>query len=185
MPPEHAPPKQRSWRGLTCGVALGALLLPCVLLLICAVAFVPNIVSGIIGTNRAISAFCDDLKAQRYESGYGLFSPALQQQVSRDDFVALNAQQDQAVGTVRSCGVSRLAINFVNNEAIVPVQLTRARSYPGAICLLHAGGQWQIDGLDPALQLTPHETTTAGLPPTESCTASAVPTAAPPNDTGD
>jgi hypothetical protein len=81
--------------------------------------------------------------------------------------------------------VSRLAINFVNNEAIVPVQLTRARSYPGAICLLHSVDQWQIDGLDPALELIPQATTTSGLPPTESCTASAIPTAIPPNDTGD
>jgi hypothetical protein len=152
MPPEYAPrARARRWPWITCGIIIGVLLIPCALLAILGV----YLFSGIAGTNGTISTFCDDLKAQRYSAAYDTFSTQLQSQVSREQFVAVNTQRDQTDGPVRACGNPQISISLHNNNAYIPLAITRTQTYTGTIHLVHEGNGWKIDAIDPALQLTP------------------------------
>ena len=156
-PPQHAPPeytprvRARRWPWITCGIIIGVLLIPCALLTILGI----YLFSGIAGTSGTISTFCDDLKTQRYSAAYDTFSTHLQSQVSREQFVVVNMQRDQADGPVRACGNSQNSISLHNGEAFIPLEITRTQTYTGTIHLVHEDNRWKIDAIDPALQLTP------------------------------
>jgi hypothetical protein len=155
-PPQHMPPEYvprapaRRWPWITCGIIVGVLLIPCGLL--GALAF--YLVGGIVGTSGTISTFCGDVEAQRYSAAYDTFSPQLQGRVSRELFVAVNTQRDQIDGPVRACVNLHNSISLHNADAVIPLEVTRTQTYTGTVHLVHQGNRWEIDAIDPALQLT-------------------------------
>jgi hypothetical protein len=143
--------RARRWPWITCGIIIGVLLIPCALLTILGI----YLFSGVAGTSGTISTFCGDVKTQRYSAAYDTFSTRLQSQVSREQFVAVNTQRDQTEGRVQACGNSNNSISLHNNDASIPLEITRTQTYTGIVGLVHEDNRWKIDAIDPALQLTP------------------------------
>jgi len=157
-PPEHRPPGARAARpgrarrpwAFGCGVAAGALLVPCLLMLWCG----GFLVIQAAGANSALSTFCGHLRARRYSEAYATFSARLKADVGEERFTRANLDLDAADGAVRECRAAGNRISISNSASELPLVLVRARTYTGTVRLIQEGGAWRIDALDPALQLT-------------------------------
>jgi hypothetical protein len=135
---------------LGCGIVLGVLLVPCVLIggLVGFLAF------QAIGAGSVLGTFCDDLRAQRYDAAYALFSTGLRAQLAHDQFIANARDRDAADGPVRACGNPTNSISVANDTATLPITITREQTVQGTLSLVKEGGSWKIAQLDPALLLT-------------------------------
>jgi hypothetical protein len=154
-PPEHLPPaahakRPRRWPWIACGIVIGVMLIPCLLLAL----FGGYLFTHIQGPQSTLTTFCDDLKAQRYGAAYDLFSPQLQGQMPRDGFTQAATRRDQVAGPVRACGVNSGNVSIHNDTVILVVTITRNQASTGDVTLIQVGGDWKLDALDPALGLT-------------------------------
>jgi hypothetical protein len=159
-PPEHLPPEyqaanqreRRRGRGwvLGCGIALGVLLVPCVLI----GGLVGWLALQVTGTYSVLNTFCGDLKSRNYDAAYTTFSSGLRNQLSREQFVQVARDRDASDGPVRACGNPNNSVSLVNNTATLPIAITRNQTVQGTLALVKEGGNWKIDQLDPALMLT-------------------------------
>jgi hypothetical protein len=159
MPPEHQASQMRPRRTrpgwlLGCGIVLGVLLVPCVLISILVGILFGYLGLALIGTGSVLGTFCGDLKTQSYPAAYDTFSSGLRAQISRDQFVAIAHERDQSDGPVRTCDTPNNSISVVNNTATRPISITRRQTVQGTIGLVKEGNSWKINELDPALQLT-------------------------------
>ena len=104
------------------------------------------------------STFCNDMKAQDYAGAYKLLSSGYQAHVTSQQFTDASQIHDQLDGKVKQCGLAALQDNAGFNLNLSPenasfnAQITRNRTYTGAVTLVKQNGSWKIDTLDDALQ---------------------------------
>ncbi len=157
LPPEYRPRERRSprWPFITCGVVIGVLFLPCLLV----TWLVGWSATQVAGSNTVVAALCRDLTTQRYAAVYDdLLSTRLQQQEGRDEFVAMNLRRDATDGRVRGCRSPLTHFSITSGQSAVArtelaLEITRGRTYAGTITLVRQGGSWKIDQLDPVFGL--------------------------------
>jgi hypothetical protein len=105
----------------------------------------------------AALTFCNDLKAQHYESAYSSLSADLQSQFSQTSFSAGVAALDTAEGRILGCQQARSSNAYMYSlgagTATVGAQMTRATQgdLTGALHLKNQNGSWKIDGIDTSL----------------------------------
>lgn len=154
VPPGGAPPRSTRPRWL---VPVAAIALVVVVL-----AVVVGVVYA-IGQNAlqqpmsTAQAFCDDLKAQKYNEAYGLLSSGYQARMTAADFTAIGQLRDQLDGKVSQCGLagiqgSGFSLNLNPQSTSINAQITRKQTYTGAVSLVKQNGAWKIDALDNSLQ---------------------------------
>ena len=104
------------------------------------------------------STFCNDMKAQNYAGAYKLLSSGYQARVTSQQFTDASQIHDQLDGKVKQCGLAALQdnagfnLNLSPENASFKAQITRNRTYTGAVTLVKQNGSWKIDTLDDALQ---------------------------------
>lgn len=104
----------------------------------------------------AATQFCSYLKAQNYDSAYGMLSTRLKGQYPADQFHTVNAQLDTAEGRVTACaqasGGGAYDYRLGGSMATVVAAITRAKqgNLQGGMHLVNESG-WKVDGLDTAL----------------------------------
>jgi len=105
----------------------------------------------------AATQFCGDLKAQNYDSAYGMLSAKLKTQLTSDQFRLGNTQLDNAEGKVTACGAASGSGSYNyslgSNKATVVAVVTRATqgSLQGGVHLVNESGGWKVDALDTSL----------------------------------
>lgn len=154
LPPEYRPartPARRRWPWLACGVVLGVVLVPCLLISVL-IGFSAILV---VQSGASLDGFCADLTAQRYEAAYDLLSSQLQTQVSHDRFIQVSQQRDETAGVVRRCQSPRTTFSLHNSDVTLPFEMVRNQTYQGAVTLVHQPSGWKINRIDPGLQLLP------------------------------
>lgn len=154
MPPEYNPtrtPRRRRWPWVTCGVVLGVLLVPCLVVSF----FAGSGVLLVMQSGASLDQFCADLTAQHYDAAYDLLSSNLQAQVSRDSFVQSSQQHDATSGTIQSCQSPRNDISWANTDVTLQFVVVRAQTYSGTVTLVHQSSGWKINRIDPELALLP------------------------------
>lgn len=106
----------------------------------------------------AATAFCNDLKAQKYDEAYAMLSSGYQARVNAKDFAQLGQLHDQLDGKVKQCGPAGIQnnggfnLNLNPQDASFNAQITRNRSYTGTMSLVKQNDTWKIDAVDDALQ---------------------------------
>ncbi len=102
------------------------------------------------------SQFCQDLKAQNFDSAYAMLSAKLQAQYDSGQFHQLNETLDAVEGNVTACGTASGSGSYEyslgSDTATVEAVITRATQgkLQGAINLV-SQGSWKIDALDTSL----------------------------------
>lgn len=104
------------------------------------------------------SAFCNDMKAQKYSDAYTLLSSQYQAKLSSKEFAEFSQVHDQLDGKVRQCGLAGLQSNGGFNLNLNPqtasfnAQITRDHSFTGTVSLVKQNGNWKIDSVAESLQ---------------------------------
>jgi hypothetical protein len=100
----------------------------------------------------AASQFCNDLKAQNFDSAYTMLSAKLQVQYNSGQFHQLNETLDTVEGKVTACGSGAYDYSLGGDTATVGAVMTREKQGPlqGALHLV-SQGSWKVDGLDTSL----------------------------------
>ncbi|HEV8190639.1 MAG TPA: hypothetical protein VGP82_04025 [Ktedonobacterales bacterium] len=154
MPPEYQPGRKspkRHWPWLACGVVLGVLLVPCLLISL----FIGFSVVFVVQSGASLDGFCADLTAQRYDAAHNLLSSQLQAQVRHARFVQVSQQRDEAAGVVRSCQSPRNSFSLHNTDVTLQFEIVRSQTYKGTVTLIHQSSGWKVNRLDPELALLP------------------------------
>ncbi|HEX6817778.1 MAG TPA: hypothetical protein VF120_05340 [Ktedonobacterales bacterium] len=101
----------------------------------------------------AAGQFCQDLKAQNFDTAYTLLSPALADRYSRDQFHQLNEALDSVEGNVTACGTPSGSgvYNYTlgSSTATVGAVISRGKqgNLQGRLHLIDNNG-WKIDAID-------------------------------------
>jgi hypothetical protein len=163
MPPEYRPartPTRRRWPWLACGVVLGVVLVPCLIVSL----LIGSSVVLVVQSGVSLDGFCADLTAQRYEAAYDLLSSQLQAQVGHDRFIQVSQQRDATAGVVRSCQSPRNTFSLHNTDVTLQFEIVRNQTYRGTVTLVHQPSGWKINRIDPGLQLLPDATSSRQTP---------------------
>ncbi len=158
-PPEHVPPdyhppktsRRKRWPWVACGVVLGVLLVPCLLISL----LVGFSTVHVVQAGASLDQFCTDLTARHYDAAYDLLSSGLQAQVSHDSFVQVSRQQDETAGVVRSCQSPRNSISWHNDDVTLQFEIVRKLTYSGTVTLIRQSSGWKINRIDSELALLP------------------------------
>jgi hypothetical protein len=116
------------------------------------------------GPIGAVQAYCADLKAQSYDTAYGLLSTGYQSRVNETDYIADAKLHDQIDGDVTTCGQphnsnSAFTWNLGESPQSLDTQIKRENSSgpkdsTGSISLVKQGDTWKIDVVADSLQGT-------------------------------
>jgi hypothetical protein len=104
----------------------------------------------------AAGKYCGYLKAQNYDSAYGMLSAKLKEQYTSDQFRQASAALDHAEGNVTACGAGTGAnaykYTLFGNTATVQAKITRAQlgDLEGPLDLVNQDG-WKVDSLSASL----------------------------------
>ncbi|HEY7020078.1 MAG TPA: hypothetical protein VH349_03105 [Ktedonobacterales bacterium] len=104
----------------------------------------------------AAGKYCGYLKAQNYDSAYGMLSSKLKEQYTSDQFRQASAALDHAEGNVTACGAgtgsNAYKYTLFGNTATVQAKITRAQlgDLEGPLDLVNQDG-WKVNSLSAAL----------------------------------
>lgn len=93
-----------------------------------------------IGPANAAQAYCDALRAQRYDAIYQMFTPATQSLVDAPTFSAAERLADTQAGAVASCDAARFAVSWQGATALVPVTVRRVGAATASTLVLRIAG---------------------------------------------
>ncbi|HKV85059.1 MAG TPA: hypothetical protein VJN88_10910 [Ktedonobacterales bacterium] len=102
---------------------------------------------------RAATAFCADLTAQRYADAYALFSANLRRQITSTQFLQAAQTLDTLEGSLSACHYSHYQYSLGSNGASAALTLTRTKQgiLAGPLRLVHERDGWKVDTLDNGL----------------------------------
>jgi len=104
----------------------------------------------------AAGNYCGYLKAQNYDSAYGMLSSKLKGQYTSEQFRQASAALDHAEGNVTACGAgtgsNAYKYTLFSNTATVQAKITREQlgDLEGPLGLVNQDG-WKVDSLDASL----------------------------------
>jgi hypothetical protein len=104
----------------------------------------------------AAGKYCGYLKAQNYDSAYGMLSSKLRGQYTSEQFRQASAALDHAEGNVTACGAgtgsNAYKYTLFGNTATVQAKITRAQlgDLEGPLDLVNQDG-WKVDSLSASL----------------------------------